>query len=191
MHADKTNRTALIVVGLILVLGGVAGALLGYGAVGAERAASTVLDNPVARFVGDYGAWIWPLAAFVGVLAALFGLRWLYQIGFSTDRAGEVAVPEDAAGGRTTLSSGALTRAVTEELEGYRGVSAASARMLGDPDTPHLVLGVVAEDSADLAEIRRRVQTDAIAHCRQALGRPALPITVDLGVGSTRASRVG
>lgn len=190
MHADTTNRTVLTLVAVLLLAVGVAGALLGFGAFGTASAARSLLDNPVARFVGDYGAWFWPLAAVVGLFVALLALRWFQAIAFSTDRTGQLTIPGDSTGDRTLVAPGALTRAVVEEIEGYRGVHSAGGRVIGEPDAPCLVLDVLLEDTADLVAVRQRIQAEAVAHSRQAVGRPALPVTVNLAMTSKRESRV-
>jgi hypothetical protein len=63
-----------------------------------------------------------------------------------------------------------LTEAVAEETEGYRGVSSARARLLGDPADPELVLTVALEETADFAALRQRIETGG-PHPRRLCGR--------------------
>lgn len=190
MHADRTNRAAMIVLGLLLVLLGVGGVLLGFGAFGPDLAGRSVTDNPISRFVGDYRFWFWLLAALAGLMLAVVGLSWVTRIAFATDRVGDLVAPGDSSRGRTTIAAGALTRAVVTEVEGYRGVHSASARLIGDDQAPHLVLEVQVEEDADLAAVRRRLETEAVMHCREVTDRPELPVTIDLGVATSHQARV-
>jgi hypothetical protein len=42
------------------------------------------------------------------------------------------------------------------------------------------VLTVIPAPSADLHALHHRIETEALAHARSALGQPALPIRLDL-----------
>jgi hypothetical protein len=44
------------------------------------------------------------------------------------------------------------------------------------------VLQVTATSAADLPELHRRLETEALVHARQALDNPSLPIRLDLDV---------
>ena len=67
---------------------------------------------------------VWP-AAGLALIVVLAALRWLLALLFSTDRSGDLTFPEDRSARRTTLEAGALTEAVMQEIESYRGVHAA------------------------------------------------------------------
>lgn len=191
MHADRTNRTVLTLLALVLLVAGVAGALLSYGVFGSAAAKKTMLDNPISDYIGKSSLWFWIAAAVVGLILAYLGVRWLVALSFSTDRVNDLTVAGNKERGRTTLTSAAVTRAVVEEVESYDGVHSANARLIGDQDTPELVLEATLEDSADLTKIRDRIEDEAVAHTRQALDAPGLPVTVDLSVTDKRESRVG
>ncbi|MEP6851041.1 MAG: hypothetical protein ABJA87_00010 [bacterium] len=49
---------------------------------------------------------------------------------------------------------------------------------------------VTAADTADLARLRRRIETEAFTHARTALDNPSLPIRLDLAVGNATISQV-
>ena len=84
----------------------------------------------------------------------------------------------------------ALSGAVTREIETYHGVDTARARVLGDPGDPALVITVTATRSADLAALRHRIESDALSHARHALGKPGLPIQLDINVSNRTPERV-
>jgi len=190
MHADRTNRVVLATVALLALATGVLGSLLSFGVFGTSAQRRSLLDNPVSVFIGDNSAWFWPVAAILGLFLVALGLRWLLILSFSTDRVGNLVVGGDRSGGRSTLSSSALTKAVADEIEGYSGVHSVKSRIIGHADAPELVLDVVLEDSADLAAIRHRIETETIAHTRQALDSPQLPVIVDLTVTNKQQKRV-
>lgn len=187
MHADRANRAGLALLGLILLGLGVAGLLLGAGVFGGAAAHRTLVDNGVVRFVIAQRAWLWPVVAVIAVVIALLALRWLLAVLFTTGRLASVLMAGDRAAGRTTLISAALRDAVSGEIERYRGVRSARTRMEGDPADPRLAVAVHADRDADLAALRRQIETNALAHARHAIDVPDLPIRLDL----TTARRAG
>jgi hypothetical protein len=192
MHADRTNRFMALLLAVLLIAAGGIGAAAGYGAFGSLTEHGALTANRVGAFIGRNGDWLWPVAAVVALVVALLALRWLLTLLLSTDRSGDLAVANGSSvRGRTTLASGALTAAVSEEIRGYRGVDSARSRLVGDPEEPALVVNVSLEDTADLALLRRRIETGALAHARTALGNPSLPTRLDLGVATNRSTRVG
>jgi hypothetical protein len=72
----------------------------------------------------------------------------------------------------------------------YHGVSSANARVLGDPGNLRLFVAVAVLTTADIAELRRRIETQALAHARQAIGKPDLPIRMHLDVSEAETARV-
>ncbi len=100
MHADRTNRLALIVFGVLLLLAGAAAMAASVGAFGTAYAHHTLLANRVSDYVGQHGAGSGPPWPGVCLLIALVTLRWVAALLLSTDRAGDI-----------TISGRAVTRA--------------------------------------------------------------------------------
>jgi len=190
MHADRTNRVLLALLGLLLFAAGAAGLLAGTDVFADDLDRRRLLDNPVARFVGDNSAWFWPVAALVAAILALLALRWFLAVLSPAPRAGDVLISGDRSAGRTTLRSGALSDALASELETYRGVHAARVRVSGTPTDPSLDITVRTTEDADLARLRHRIETEALTHARQALDAPRLPVRLDLTATDHRSSRV-
>jgi hypothetical protein len=190
MHADRTNRIALLLLALLLIAVGVDAGAASIGAYGAGIRHSHLMANPTGNFIGAQGAWLWPVAAVAAVIVVLLALRWLLALLFSTDRTGDLPIPRASSPGRTTLAAGALTEAVAEEIESYRGVDSARARLIGDPADPELVVTVTLEETTDFAAARQRIETGALAHARTAVGNPSMPAQLDLTVTTRRAARV-
>ncbi len=208
MHADRANRALLAIIGFLALAIGTGGLLAAYGVFGERFAHRFVTDNQFARYFSDNGNWLWPTLAAVAFVFMLLGLIWLLRLLFSSDRAGDIVVatphpsrrdshahrhhresgeaPTDRdrryASGRTTLVPGALTQAVSSEIETYHGVTSVRARVLGDPGAPVLAVDVKVHRRADLAALVARIEHEAIAHAREALDRPALPVKLDLAV---------
>ena len=190
MHADRTNRALLGLLGLLLLAAGVAGILAGTSAFGAGGPHRHLLDNAASRYIGAHSAWFWPAAALLAAIAVLLAVRWLLVILFTTDRLADLTLPGDRSAGRTTLAAGAVTDALTQEIETYRGVRAAHARMVGHPGRPRLAVTVDTDHDADLAALRRRIESGALAHARQATDAPDLPSRLDFTITTRRAARV-
>lgn len=190
MHADRTNRLVLTLFALVLIAGGTAGALAGFGVFGDTTRHDRLLSNRVGRYFSVHGIWLWPVIATAAAIVVVLALRWLYLLLFSTDRAGDLKLSGDRSAGRTTLVPAALTDAVTDEIASYPGVHAARARVTGDSSSPRLAISVTLEHSADLAALRKRIETNAARNAREALDNPELPIMIDLTVTDRRASRV-
>jgi hypothetical protein len=190
MHADRTNRVMLLLLAVLLIAVGAGAGAASLGAFGTPSEHSRLTDNPAAHFIGARGAWLWPLAAAAAAILVVLALRWLLALLFSTDRAGDLPIGPADGTGRTTLAAGALTEAVTEEVESYLGVDSARARLIGNGRDPELVVTAALQDTADLVAVRQRIETGALTHARSALDNPALPIQLHLTVAATRPGRV-
>ncbi len=190
MHADRTNRIMLLLLAVLLIAAGLAAGAASIGAFGTATRHSLLTANPTGHYIGAQGDWLWPAAAVAALVLALLALRWLIALLFSTDRSGDLLIHSGPPGERTTLATGALTDAVAEEVESYRGVNSARARLLGDPEEPELVVTATLEETADFATLRQRIETEALTHARSAIGNPALPAQLDLTVTTKRYARV-
>ena len=190
MHADRTNRTMMLVFALLLIAVGLDAGAASIGGYGTGAAHSHLMANPTGHFIGANGIWLWPVAAVAALIVALIALRWLIALLFSTDRSGDLLIRSGSGAGRTTLASGALTDAVAEEIEGYRGVNSARARLIGNREDPELVVTAGLEQTADFAGLRQRIETEALTHARQALGDMALPTQLELTISTKRGARV-
>lgn len=180
MHADRINRIALTVFGLLLVLAGAAALTASLGGFGAGSAHHTLLANNVSTYIGQHGSWVWAVVAVACLLIALAALLWIAVLLTSTDRAGDLSIPAPGEHGSTALKPAAITGALTSEIEAYHGVETAKGRVIGEPTDPRIVVTVTAKPTADLAALHRRIEAQAVAHARQALGRTDLPVRLDL-----------
>ena len=125
MHADRTNRIMLLLLAFLLIAAGVAAGAASIGAFGTFTRHSFLIANPTGHFIGTRAAGCGPPPQRVAAILVLLALRWLLALLFSTDRAGDLPITPGGSAGRTTLAARALTEAVAEEVESYRGVSSA------------------------------------------------------------------
>lgn len=178
----RANRSILASIGLLLLIAGAAGIAAGAGLFGDTFKKKKVIDQDYRDWVAAHD-WFWLAVAGGSILIALLALRWLLAQA-STSRVSHLDVESDRTAGRTVLSGSAVTDAVTGEIKGYRGISGASAHLLGTRGAPTLLIHASLDGRGDPAEIRRRIQTDAVAHARQALDKPELPVRLELRLAS-------
>jgi len=166
-YPDRLNNTVLTLLALVLMGAGAYGLARGYGAFGDARAADPVLGDEVRAFVSRNAGWFWPLAAALAVLVAWLGLRWLLSQ-IHTPTVTRLPVRADGPG-HTELAASGATSALARDIEAYPGVRGARARLVGDDPSPDVDIAVDVADDADVAEVRRRIEDDAMARFRSAL----------------------
>jgi hypothetical protein len=181
MHADRTNRFALTLFGFLVLIAGAAGLAASVGVFGKAFSRRTLFANRVSTYIG-HNSWVWYAAAGVCLVIALIALRWIVALLVSTDRAGDIPIPVATQEGTTILQPAALTGALTREIGTYHGVEDTRGRIIGDAAAPEVVLNVTASQSASLRPLYQRIETEALSHARQALGKTSLPIQLDLDV---------
>jgi hypothetical protein len=186
MHADRTNRVALIVFGLLTLAAGVGGMAASTGVFGTAFSRGTLFANRVSGYIGDHG-WVWYAAAGVCLVITLAALRWIVALLISTDRAGDIPIPVASRQGTTILRPAALTGALAREIGTYHGVDAARARIVGDAAAPEVVIAVTASQTADLHALHQRIETEALSHVRHAVSNTSLPIQLDLDISRRTA----
>jgi hypothetical protein len=182
-RVNGVNRTVLAVLGLVLLAAGALGLALSFGAFGDN--AQPLLPQGMRDYARDQ-SWFWWAVAAACLVIALLGLRWLLAQ-LATDRVGRLDLTTDDRDGLTTVHGSALTDAVQAEVEELRGVVGASAQ-LRDRRGRRLSLTVDLAEYADIAEVRHSLEDRVVAHARQAVDDPALPVDVELRPGTTRSA---
>jgi hypothetical protein len=182
-RVNGANRTLLGLLGLLLLAAGGLGLAVSFGALG--DAGTPVLPPGVRDYANDQ-PWFWWAVAGVCLVLALLGLRWLLAQ-LQTDRVGRLDLTTDDRDGLTTVHAGALTDAVEAEVEDLRGVAGASAHLL-DRGGRRLTLAVDLAEYADIAEVRQILEDRVVAHARQAIDDPELPVDIELRPGKARSA---
>lgn len=185
-RVNGVNRSVLTLLGLVLLAAGGLGLAYSFGAFGDGE--HPLVPQGMRDFTQDQ-PWFWWAVAGGCLLIALLALRWLLAQ-LQTDRVGRVDLTTDDRDGLTTLHASALTNAVETETEQLRGVVGASAH-LRDQRGRRLTLGVDLADYADIAEVRSAVEDRVIAHARQAVDDPDLPVDVELRPSASRSGGRG
>ena len=137
----------------------------------------SVLTDDIRSYPEQY-AWFWWAVAAVLLVIALLALRWLL-IQLRTDRVGSLSIDRSGQG-ETMLRGGALTHAVEEDVESFRGVRRASASLRGRPDRPTCRIVVDLDGRGNVGDVRDQVESTAVPHLRQALEDQDVPVDVRL-----------
>ena len=174
-HTAHVSRTGLVIVGLILLLGGGVVLARGLNASSSVLGSSQtpLLTSSQVRYPTQNG-WVWPVVAVACVVIALLALWWM-AAQTSTKTIRRLPVEPDRIHGTTVLRADAATGAITDELESYPSIRSAGAALHGSPLAPGLQLSVTAENRADPATSRTRIETEALPHLRAALELDTIP----------------
>ena len=200
-NAARLNRVWLTVIGLVLLLAGLAGLLVGTGLLRPlARAAGLAVDgpSPTARPFGPAAAtalgltWVVALVGVVGVLLALLGLAWLIAQIPRANEAKTLRLQDTAAEGLTRCAPDVLTDAVEKQIEGLPGVQDASAVLRGTVQHPDLTVSVTATDRADIPALLHSLQTTVAGDVGEALDTrlQRLGVRVEIGTTKTRTDRI-
>jgi hypothetical protein len=189
--AGGLNRGWLALIGVLLLVVGIAGALATTGVLGQLLAATgTGLPAPAAGSpvvdAGATGLLAQPVVivavAVVGVILAVLGLAWLLAQIPRTNAAQPYRLHDDAVSGLTVCPPDVLATAVADDIKTYAGVNAASAVLRGTPGAPELTVKVSADDRTDLRSLLTAIRTDAAANLSTALDAPLAHLGVQLDI---------
>ncbi len=184
---DRVNRTLLALIGLLLLLAGVAALALGFDWFG-RTARTPVIPAAFSTFI-DNNPWYWWAVAVLCILVALLMLRWIIAQ-LHTSRLTQLHVEPDRRDGETVLQAGAIADAVEHEVEGFLGVSGASMRLLGTPSNHRHELTVVLDERADIDAVRSRLSRQTVPNFRQALGFDNPRLDICLVLASRKRRRI-
>ena len=176
------NRIALLVIGLLLLLGGAYGLLRGLNVwpsgLGAHD--SLIIDKSTRHWV-SYQPWFWPTVAAVAVLVFLLTLWWLVSQG-QTRVLRRIALEPDARRGTTSLPARAVTGALENDLAASPHVRHTTAALTGTSTSPRLALSVTLASDAEPAEAVGRIG-EAVHRLREALEDDDLDATIRIRTG--------
>ena len=190
MHRRTTrlNRIVFVLLGVVLLAAG--GFLLARHFDWSDRlpSAERIYSSSEARWLHD-NTWVWYVVAAAAVIVGLLALRWLL-VQPRIDRVRRLRPDADLEQhGRTAMASSVLTDAVEDDIDALPGVARSRVIVTGATDAPELVVRVAAKQAADLAEMHRRVVTEAVASARIALDDETVPVQVHLVVNGRRTAK--
>lgn len=196
--AARLNRAWLTVIGLVLVLAGLAGLLVALGQAGPllQRAGSPWSPPQTGqRLFGQATAsafaltWVVVLTAVVAVVVALLGLAWLIAQVPRKHEAKPLRLHDDPATGLTKVDASVLTDAVEAHAKTLPGVSGATAVLRGSAAQPDLTLRLDVDDRGDVAEVLQRVHGEVAGALATSLDAPLRRLGVQVEISSARVSK--
>jgi hypothetical protein len=193
--AARLNRAWLTVIGLLLLLAGLAALLIGTGLLRQlSRAAGLTLSRPAPddQIFGSgtraaFGlTWVVVVVALAGVVLALLALAWLIAQIPRTNEAKPFRLHDDAEDGLTRCAPDVLSDAVEAKIKALPDVHDASAVIRGTVREPDLTVKVTASDRADLPRLLDTLQTQVATDVGAALDTQLRRLGVQIEIGTTK-----
>ncbi|RYB94722.1 hypothetical protein EUA93_10425 [Nocardioides oleivorans] len=175
------DRTATFLLALVLVLGGAASIWWWSGAtINGHQPLATSDTSQVAQVVDD--SWFAWVAALVGIVLALVGIRWI-AAHLTRSRVKHLVLGGSDATGRLDVAGSKVADAAADALATTVGVRSARGAVVRDRGQLVATLSAVIEPDADLALLARRAD-EVSAQLAGALGRDDLHCSVQFRVAS-------
>lgn len=192
------NRTWLAIIGIILLLSGIAGVLFAAG--GANSLASTIglpaLAAPTQHVVtADVQALLQPApvavaAAVAGAVLALLALLWLSKQIPRKNPARPLRLHKDGAQGLTLCAPQVITNIIADQVDAFPGVTHAAAVLRGTASSPDLTINATVNDRANISDVVERIYERTAADLETALQNPLQRLAIQLDVsGSTKGNK--
>ncbi len=199
--AAALNRGWLVVIGLVLFLAGLAGALIATGAMRwlADQAGlALALPGADAHFVGTRtgnllsAVWLIVIVGVVGLIIALLGLGWLIAQFPRSNEAKPFRLHDDARKGLTRCAPDVLSNAVEKQIESLFGVQRASAVIRGTAQEPELAVKITTSDRTDVQQLIGQIQDRVVGDLCRTLDTQLRRLALQLEIvnASTKASEI-
>lgn len=145
----RGNRIGLAIVGVILLLAGLAALLRALDLMpGILGSADAPVTEQQLRDFADEQPWFWVVLAIVLILIALLALRWLGMQARS-EEVRRLRLESDPRRGSTSMPASAATGALEDDLASSPYLRKANAGLNGSPSRPRLHLAVTMEPTAE------------------------------------------
>lgn len=187
------NRIWLAIIGLVLLLPGIAGLLLAAGLANSVggRVGLPALASPTQTVVTASGpALLQPLSAAViaavaGVVLAVLALVWLSKQIPRKHPARPLRLHQDGAQGLTLCAPQVLTGVIADQVEDFPGVVHAGAVLRGTASSPDLTINATVNDRADILAVVEQIYERTAADLETALESPLQRLGIRFDVSST------
>ncbi|TDC95074.1 alkaline shock response membrane anchor protein AmaP [Saccharopolyspora aridisoli] len=182
------ERGAVVLLGLLSLLVGVAAVTVGSGVLGVFRAQRPVADPLVVQWVQDNSRLVAAIGIVAGLVLFVLGLWWLVRAMRPEQRPDFRLEHSDS--GNLDVTAGALSDAVRADAEQVQGVKRARVRMAGTDRSPSLRLTLSLQEGTDVRHVWDELDEKVLARARQALGRETLPTAIRLRLDRSPKQRV-
>jgi hypothetical protein len=178
----RGNRIGLAVVGLVLLLVGVAALVRAMDLIPEVlgSADAPVTEQRLRDFAADQ-PWFWVVLAIVLIMVALLALRWL-GVQARSDAVRHLRLESDVRRGSTRMPAAAVTGAIEDDLAASPYLRGVQASLNGGPSRPRLKLSVTMDPAAEPEAVLDRTY-EALDRYGRALEVPEAPALVMFRVG--------
>ena len=149
---DRTNRAALLVLGMALASMGSYALVRGLGILGDSRAADSVADTLLALIPDPEWPWLPAVVGSLALLLAILSVRWAASQVKFPPRASPVTV-ETTDRGITQVRGSAFSHAVSTQLSRIPGTGDARVRIVSTPSGQRADIRLEIVDGADVSRI--------------------------------------
>lgn len=182
------ERGIVTLLALLALVAGVAGLLVGSGALGVYRAQRPVADPLAVRWLRDHAALALWVGLVAGVVLFVLGLWWLVRA-LRPEQRPDLRL-EHADAGDLAVTAGALAGAVRTDAEKVTGVQRARVRMAGTERDPSVRLTLSLEEGTNVRQVWEELDHKVLARAREALGIETLPTAIRLRLDRAPKQRV-
>lgn len=193
--AAALNRAWLTVIGVLLLLAGLATVIIGTGHLAPiATAIGVTVDRPKpadhildARSVTSAlsQTWLILVVGAIGVVVALLALGWITAQIPRSNQARPFRLHDDAEDGLTRCDPRVLTDAVTTQIRALPGVHDASAVLRGTSTEPDLTLRVTTDHHTSIPGLLHTLQSTIAHDLGTALDTTVRKLCVQIEIGST------
>lgn len=177
-RSAAADRSLVVLVGVLLLVGGAFVAMLAYGVLGAGRAARPLADPLILDALRAQPLVSRLVAIGVGLVLAVLGVVWAARSLRPEPRPDLhlTGVPDT----RIVIDSTAVAEAVGRQVAALPGVGRARARLVGPEHSPALRVTIWLADDADVNAVLAALDGEVLAEARESLELDALPAAVRL-----------
>jgi hypothetical protein len=189
-RSTASDRTLVVLAGLVLLAAGVLVALLGQGVFGTYRAQRPLIDPEISSWISDNATAARWIAIAVGVALLVVGLIWAVR-SLRPEPRPDVLL-SDVPGSRLSVEHSAIAEAVRADAESITGVSRARVRLVGDERRPAMRMTLWLVEDADVRDVWAEVDGRVLARARRAFAVEAIPtaVRIELDAAASKTPRV-